>query len=98
MNKEKIIEEVRKEFGATEANYLEEQQETERIVNWLGNTLSEYKESIIAEFKRIDMVEILNDYSSFLEKTGYMDCDWYVEEPHAVDRYLEEKNKSPLNK
>jgi len=37
---------------------------------------------------KVSIHEVLDDYSRFLEKNGYMDCDWYSEEPTAIDRYL----------
>lgn len=37
---------------------------------------------------------ILTEYSEFLEKHGYMDSDWWCEEPKAIDRFLEENDKA----
>lgn len=38
---------------------------------------------------RPDEIEfLLEDYSRWLEKGGYMDCDWWSEEPKAVLEYL----------
>jgi hypothetical protein len=36
---------------------------------------------------------LLNDYSKWLEKKGYLDSDWYSEEPKTVLTYLEEVKK-----
>lgn len=33
--------------------------------------------------------ELLEKYSLFLEKYGYMDVDWRAEEPTAIDRFTE---------
>ena len=33
--------------------------------------------------------KILDNYSDWLHKKGYIDSDYYTEEPHAVDAYLE---------
>lgn len=40
-----------------------------------------------------EVEEILNDYSRWLEKHGYMDSDWWCEEPAAVLEYLTLKQK-----
>jgi hypothetical protein len=37
--------------------------------------------------KRNDLLYELEKYSHFLEKEGYLDTDWYVEEPTAIERY-----------
>lgn len=33
---------------------------------------------------------LLEDYSRFLEKKGYLDSDWYCEEPRTVGAYMKE--------
>lgn len=33
--------------------------------------------------------ELLEDYSNWLHKKGYIDADYYTEEPLAVEAYLE---------
>lgn len=43
----------------------------------------------IKDFIRQEMEAMLNDYSDWLHKKGYIDSDYYTEEPHAVDAYLE---------
>lgn len=50
--------------------------------------------------KKPEVQEILWDYTEFLHKLGYTDSDFYTEEPYAVDRYVEEKEKyfNKLNK
>ncbi len=35
----------------------------------------------------------LDDYSRWLEKRGYMDSDWYAEEPNAIDEYISQLSK-----
>jgi len=35
--------------------------------------------------------EILTEYSEWLSKHGYMDSDWYCEEPHSVEAFLKDK-------
>jgi len=39
---------------------------------------------------RNDIIELLEGYSLFLEKSGYMDIDWRAEEPFAIDEFLKE--------
>jgi len=34
---------------------------------------------------------LLSDYSDFLHKEGYIDSDYYTEEPTAINRYLESR-------
>ena len=40
-------------------------------------------------------ITLLEAYSLFLEDQGYLDIDWRVEEPYAIDEFLanNEKNK-----
>jgi len=33
--------------------------------------------------------ELLEKYSKWLEKHGYIDSDYYTEEPNAIDTFLE---------
>jgi hypothetical protein len=37
-----------------------------------------------------ELQEILWDYSEWLHKKGYIDTDFYTEEPYAVNEYLKE--------
>jgi hypothetical protein len=39
--------------------------------------------------KRNDLLYELEKYSRFLEAEGYLDTDWYVGEPTALQRYSE---------
>lgn len=65
-------------------NGFREGQESEAIAH--------QKEDIKVRAFMLDEVEnILDDYTSFLCKTGYTDSDVYAEAPTAVDRYLAEK-------
>lgn len=34
--------------------------------------------------------DVLTMYSEWLHDHGYIDTDWYAEEPNAVDRFLQE--------
>ena len=40
--------------------------------------------------------ELLEAYSKFLEEHGYMDTDWWQEEPYAIDTFLKELNKKTV--
>ena len=42
------------------------------------------------------IVEILEDYSRWLHKHGYIDTDYYAEEPKAIDAYIKEKYGKPI--
>ena len=37
--------------------------------------------------------ELLDAFCRFLEKCGYLDCDWWAEEPKAIDRWYEHQAK-----
>lgn len=39
---------------------------------------------------RSNQIELLEKYSMFLEKNGYMDIDWRTEKPFAIDEFLKE--------
>lgn len=39
----------------------------------------------------LEQVALLTEYSQYLEKYNYLDCDWWAESPNAVDRFLEER-------
>lgn len=38
-----------------------------------------------------EIVEILEDYSNWLHKQGYIDTDYYAEEPKAINEYIRQK-------
>jgi hypothetical protein len=38
--------------------------------------------------ERSDAIKLLEAYSLFLEKNGYIDTDWRTEEPFAIDEFL----------
>lgn len=40
--------------------------------------------------KEVEFRKILEAYSMWLEDCGYLDSDWWCENPNAIDRYLEE--------
>jgi len=46
------------------------------------------KDKVRVEIKLRDVLEA---YSRWLEKCGYLDSDWWCEEPKAIDRYFEEE-------
>jgi len=50
-------------------------------------------EKCIANGDRAEVIAslILWDYSNWLAKKGYLDSDYYTEEPKAVDWYLSER-------
>lgn len=37
--------------------------------------------------------KLLCDYSTWLSKHGYLDSDWYTEEPQAVEEFLSTRKK-----
>ena len=39
---------------------------------------------------RSNMITLLDQYSEFLCKNGYMDSDWKDEEPYAIDEFLKQ--------
>lgn len=42
---------------------------------------------------RSNQIDLLNKFGEFLEKEGYTDTDWRVEQPHAVDEFLKNAPK-----
>jgi len=44
---------------------------------------------------RSDKITLLESYSKFLEENGYIDSDWWGEEPFAIDEFLKEENNEP---
>lgn len=36
------------------------------------------------------VMELLEAYSEFLEEHGYIDSDWWQEEPFAIDEFLKQ--------
>jgi hypothetical protein len=43
---------------------------------------------VISEF---DLRTVLQAYSEYLFKFGYIDTDWFAEEPKAIDQYINEE-------
>ena len=39
---------------------------------------------------RSDNMILLEAYSLFLEKNGYLDIDWRAEEPFAIDEFMKQ--------
>lgn len=51
---------------------------------------------ILKEFIKnngVEVEQLLNDYSHWLENHGYLDSDWWSEKPGAVLEFLEIKQK-----
>lgn len=38
-------------------------------------------------------IQLLEKYSIWLTKNGYMDTDWKDEEPYAIDQFINQKRK-----
>lgn len=43
--------------------------------------------------ERGDIIDLLDEYSTWLTKNGYMDTDWKDEEPYAIDEFLKNYKK-----
>ena len=43
------------------------------------------------EEEKEKLPEILTKYSEYLSEHGYMDSDWYCEEPNTVEDFLKDK-------
>ena len=37
--------------------------------------------------KRSEKLELLEQYSNYLEESGYIDTDWRAERPYAIDEF-----------
>jgi len=57
-------------------------------------TIRTGKETKILTTLTTEEFELLEKYSLFLEKNGYMDVDWRAEEPTAIDRFTDYLRKS----
>jgi len=56
--------------------------------------VNEYLKSSPSPEARVDWEKkLLTDFCNWLEDAGYLDDDWWREEPKAVDRYLFERKK-----
>lgn len=42
---------------------------------------------------RMNDRELLEKFARWLEKHGYVDSDWYTEEPNAIEAFLKEHAK-----
>jgi len=42
-----------------------------------------------------EQIDLLEEFCRFLEKEGYLDADWYAEEPTAIQRFIEYKESKP---
>jgi hypothetical protein len=45
----------------------------------------------MADFAKIHIMNILDEYTAFLQKNGYMDTDATCEEPYAIDEFLKSR-------
>ena len=43
--------------------------------------------------KEVEQRELLEEYSKWLEKHGYIDTDWWQEEPKAIDEFMNQRKK-----
>ncbi len=43
------------------------------------------------EYSQVEEIELLEAYSKFLEESGYIDSDWWQEQPTAIDEFLKER-------
>jgi hypothetical protein len=68
---------------------LEEAWEAGQSEGYLENETEEFiKQQLLKELEQ-DKRKLLEDYSDWLHKHGYIDADYYTEEPHAVDAFLD---------
>ena len=45
-----------------------------------------------------EIEDLLEEYSRWLHKNGYIDADYYTEEPHTIDAFIAFRNKHNENK
>lgn len=90
----RTLEEVGKEFGVTrervrqlEARADEKIRVKDFFKDWLKQKL---QEATSRAYRRahIEHGELLDKYSNWLHRHGYIDADYYAEEPKAVDAFL----------
>ena len=67
-----------------------------------GKKYTWFEESALKEMvsKALDEYawDMLQDYSKYLEKNGYLDTDWYVEEPTAIEKFKKSIKGEQMNK
>jgi len=49
------------------------------------------------EIQYEDLETLLYDFADWLHKKGYIDTDYYTEEPTAIDAYLKDNNLTNKN-
>jgi len=59
---------------------------TTEIKNFIRTELQKAREE-----EKEKLPEILTKYSEYLSEHGYMDSDWYCEEPNTVEDFLKDK-------
>jgi hypothetical protein len=47
-----------------------------------------YTQMMFDNANRNNTIELLEAYSKFLQKEGYLDTDWNTEPPYAIDEFL----------
>lgn len=72
-------------YYLTKLKELESKLSSIKVVGEVTPKVEITKEEILERGKKIDLLEA---YSLFLEKNGYMDVDWRSEEPFAIDEFL----------
>ena len=68
-------------FGTLTSQLSESQKECERFKTYNGNqaqTILKYQS---------ERLTLLDEFCRFAEKEGYLDSDWYAEEPKLIDRF-----------
>lgn len=66
-------------------------EDLEITAKYIVKTMQEYAEQYQPLKTRSQKIELLESYSKFLEENGYMDTDWYSEEPTAINEFLKPK-------
>ncbi len=41
--------------------------------------------------RKVEDIQLLEEYSKWLQQHGYIDTDWCCEEPKAIDEFLKEE-------
>lgn len=86
---------IKERFKATELGFGNLTQRENLIISIAEQAMQEERRKWVMETvkERSDKITLLESYSLFLEKDGYMDIDWRAEEPYAIDEFLKPKEQ-----
>ena len=67
--------------------------EASNVLECIPQILKLLEERELKRDLEVSEIELLEDYSKFLEESGYTDTDWWQEKPTSIESYLVEIRK-----